>query len=105
MAGLLSELALTLLAIEAILLIFALQGFVSAFREGPELHVGRIYPRLTRWRSTTLLIGTLVLVVSAIVLGGGIALGWGMKVIGSLAGLGALLLGFMLHPLQRWARR
>jgi len=77
MAGLLSELALTLLAIGAILLIFALQGFVSAFREGPELHVRRIYPLLTRWRSTTLLIGTLVPVVIAIVLGGGIALGMG----------------------------
>jgi len=31
-------------------------------------------------------------------LGGGIALGWGVKAIGSLAGLGALLLGFMLIP-------
>lgn len=94
----LSELEISFVAFGITLLIFALQGFVSVFLEGRELHVGRIHPHLTGRRSTTLLLGSLVLLVIAIVLGGGIALGWNVKVIGSLAGIGALLLGFMLIP-------
>jgi hypothetical protein len=94
----LSEIEIAFITLGLTLLIFALQGFVSVFLEGRELHVGRIYPHLTRRINLILLISSLLLLVIAIVLGGGIALGWGVKAIGSLAGLGALLLGFMLIP-------
>lgn len=92
------ELEISFVAFALTLLIFALQGFVSVFLEGRELHVGRIYPHLTGRISGILLFSSVALLVISIVLGSGIALGWSVQVIGSLAGLGALLLGFMLIP-------
>ena len=98
MPSFLSPVEIGLVAFALTLLIFAVQGFVSVALEGRELHVGRIAPHLTNTISFSLLIGSILLFVLSLVLGTGVALGWSVKVIGSLAGLGAIILAFMLAP-------
>jgi len=98
MPSFLSPVEIGLVAFALTLLIFAVQGFVSVALEGREVHVGRIAPHLTNRISLSLLIGSLVLFVLSLVLGTGVALGWSVKVIGSLAGLGAIILALMLAP-------
>lgn len=94
----LSELEIAFIAFGLTLLVFAVQGFVSVALEGRELHVGRIAPHLTGRISLVLMLGSALLLVLSIVLGTGIALNWSVKLIGSLAGLGAIILAFMLAP-------
>ena len=94
----LSELEIAFVAFGLTLLIFAVQGFVSVALEGREVHVGRIAPHLTSRISASLAIGSFLLLVLSIVLGTGVALGWSVKIIGSLAGIGAVLLALMLAP-------
>ena len=94
----LSELEIAFVAFGLTLLVFAVQGFVSVALEGRELHVGRIMPHLTSRISTSLMLGSIALLVLALVLGTGIGLGWSVKIIGSLAGIGSVLLALMLAP-------
>lgn len=94
----LTELEIAFVAFGLTLLIFAVQGFVSVALEGRELHVGRIAPHLTSRISISLMVGSGLLFVLSIVLGTGIALGWSVKLLGSLAGIGAVILALMLAP-------
>lgn len=98
MPSFLSPIEIGLVAFALTLLIFAVQGFISVALEGRELQVGRIAPHLTNKISASLLIGSIVLLILSLVLGTGVALGWSVKVIGSLAGLGAIILALMLAP-------
>jgi len=94
----LSELEIAFVAFGLTLLVFAAQGFISVALEGRELHVGRIAPHLTNRIGLSLMLGSLLLFVLSLVLGTGVALGWSVKVIGSLAGIGAVMLALMLAP-------
>lgn len=94
----LSELEIAFVAFGLTLLVFAVQGFVSVALEGREVHIGRIAPHLTNRISRSLMIGSLLLFVLSLVLGTAVALGWSVKIIGSLAGIGAIILGLMLAP-------
>ncbi len=99
----LSDLEIAVVAWGLTLLIFAVQGFISVLLEGREVRAGRIRPHLPRGIGVARALGSLVLVASAIILGVGIALHGSVRVSGSLAGVGAIVLALalMLAPTKK----
>ncbi len=94
----LSGLEIAFVAWGLTLRIFAVQGFISVPLEGREVRPGRIRPHLSRGIGVALALGSLVRFAIASTLGVGIALQWSVRVIGSLAGVGAIVLALMLAP-------
>ncbi len=94
----LSDLEIAFVAWGLTLRIFAVQDFIAVLLEGREVRPGRIRPHLARGIGVALALGSLVLFAIAIAPGVGIALQWSVRVIGSLAGVGAIVLALMLAP-------
>jgi hypothetical protein len=91
-----TELQLGEIALAITLAIFGIQGLISVVVEGQELEPGRVPERLTGTLSVGILLLSLVLFGLAIVLAYGIADEWQTKAIGSIAGVGCLVLATLL---------
>ena len=94
--GPLNELQLGEFALALALLVFGLQGIISILIEGQELVPGRVPARLTNPLSVAIVIFSLLLFALAVLLAYGIADGWRLQVIGTLAGVGCLVLALLL---------
>jgi hypothetical protein len=92
----LSELEIGFVGFALTLLIFAVQGFISVLLEGRQLHPGRVRPRLTNPLSVAIVVFSILLLVIAVFLGVGIARGWQPYLIGTLAGLGSIVMALLL---------
>ena len=92
----LSELEIGLVAIALTLLIFGVQGLISVSLEGRQLHYGRVQPRLTNPLSVAIIVFSLILFGLSIALGVAIVRGWEPWLIGTLSGLAAIDLSFIL---------
>lgn len=78
------------------LAIYGIQGLISVLLEGRELHIGRVQPRLTNPLSLGIVVFALVLLADAVLLGYGIIEEWEPMAIGTLAGVGCLVLALLL---------
>lgn len=92
----LTELQLGLSAWALALAIYGAQGLMSVAAEGQQLRLGRVEPRLTNPLSAGIAVGCLALAAVAALLGIGIQVGWGPSAVGSLAGVGCLILAVLL---------
>lgn len=92
----LNELQLGEIAIALTLAIYAVQGLISVLVEGQELKPGRVRPRLTGLLSVGILSLSLVLFGLSIMLAYGIADDWRIEAIGTLAGIGCIVLSILL---------
>ena len=95
-ADVLSEGQIGLAAWAFALAIYGIQGLVSVLLKGRELHPGRVRPRLTNPLSLAIIIFALLLLVDAVLLGYGIIDDWRPMAIGTLAGVGCLVLALLL---------
>lgn len=78
------------------LIIFGIQGLISVWVEGEELTPGRVAPHLTDQLSWSIVGVSFVLLLDGIALSYGLVADWGPISIGLLAGLGCLILAFLL---------
>ncbi len=78
------------------LAIYGVQGLVSVLLEGRELHIGRVQPRLTNPLSLAIVAFAVILLTDAVLLGYGIIEDWEPMAIGTLAGVGCLVLALLL---------
>lgn len=78
------------------LAIYGVQGLISVMLEGRELHIGRVRPRLTNPLSLAIVVFALILLADAVLLGYGIIDDWEPMAIGTLAGVGCLVLALLL---------
>lgn len=78
------------------LAIFGVQGLISVLIEGQELRPGRTPARLTDPLSAGIVVLSIALFAVAVALGYGIADGWRIEIIGSLAGAGCIDLALLL---------
>lgn len=91
-----TELQLGEIAVALTLAMFAVQGFLSIIVEGQELRPGRVPARLTTPLSAGIVVLSFGLFVIAVVLAYGIADDWSVRAIGSLAGVGCIILSILL---------
>lgn len=94
--GPLTELQLGGIALAVSLSIFGLQGLISVLVEGQELQPGRVPARLTGLLSAAIVLLSLVLFAVAVALAYGIADEWRIEIVGTLAGIGSVLLALLL---------
>jgi len=94
--GPLTELQLGEIAAALTLAIFGFQGLISVLVEGQELEPGRVPARLTDPLSIAIVLFSIALFGIAVTLAFGIADGWRLRVIGTLAGVGCLVLAVLL---------
>lgn len=94
--GPLTELQLGEVAVAITLVIFGLQGLISVLVEGRELTPGRVPARLSGGLSVGIVGLSIVFFANAIALGYGIAAIWALEAIGSLAGVGCIVLSLLL---------
>lgn len=92
----LSEVQIGLITWAFVLVVFGLHGVLSVALEGPELHPGRVAPRLTGPLSVAIVVLAVTLVGLAVVLGGAILTGQSVAFVGSAAGAGCLALALLL---------
>jgi hypothetical protein len=92
----LSELQIGLTAWAFALAIYGIQGLVSVMSEGQELRPGTAPPRLTDPLSVAIVVFSLLLLLSAGLLGFGILAGWSVGTIGLAAGVGCVILALLL---------
>ena len=92
----LTELEIGLAGAAFSLAIFGVQGLISVLLEGRELHPGIVRPRLTDPLSLAIVVFSLVLFADAILLGYGLISDWGPRAIGTLAGVGCIVLATLL---------
>jgi hypothetical protein len=78
------------------LLIYGIQGLISVAVDGEELKPGTTPPHLTDALSDGIVIISALLIMNGLTLAYGLADNWGTVWIGLLAGLGCILLAFML---------
>jgi hypothetical protein len=94
--GPLTELQLGEIAAALTLAIFGIQGLISVLIEGEELDPGRVPARLTDQLSIAIVVLSIALFGIAVALAFGIADGWRIRAIGSLAGVGCVVLAVLL---------
>ena len=84
------------LAAAVALLIYGVQGLISVAVDGEELTPGTTPPHLTDALSDGIVVISALLIMDGIALAYGLADNWGTFYIGMLAGMGCILLAFML---------
>lgn len=94
--GPLTVLQLGEIAVALSLAIFGAQGLISVAVEGRELRPGRSPARLTDPLSVGIVLLSLLLFGIAVFLGYGITRDWRIEIIGSLAGVGCIVLAILL---------
>jgi len=94
--GPLTELQLGEIALALTAAIFGFQGLVSVLVEGQELRPGRTFGRATGPLSIGIVLFSIVLFVIAVLLAYGITDKWRIEAIGTLAGVGCLVLSVLL---------
>jgi len=92
----LSELEIGLVAAGFTLAIFGAEGLISVLLEGRRLIPGIVRPRLTDPLSLAIVAFSLLLFGIALALAYGLVSDWGPAAIGSAAGVGCLVLAFLL---------
>ena len=92
----LSELQLGAVAGALTLAVFGIQGLISVLLEGRELRPGMAPPHLTNPLSTAIVIVSILLFGDAVLLGYGIVTGWGTAALGVAAGAGCVFLATLL---------
>jgi hypothetical protein len=92
----LSELQLGAVGGALTLAVFGFQGLISVLLEGRELRPGMAPPHLTNLLSTAIVIVSLLLFGDALLLGYGIIIGWGTASLGLAAGAGCIFLATLL---------
>jgi hypothetical protein len=94
--GPLTELQLGEIAAAISLAIFGIQGLVSVAVEGQELHPGRSPARLTNGLSIGITALSIILIVVAGLLAFAIAADWEIEAVGTLAGIGSIVISLLL---------
>jgi hypothetical protein len=94
--GPLTELQLGEIAAAISLAIFGVQGLISVVVEGQELHPGRSPARLTNGLSIGIAALSLVLIAVAGFLAFAIAADWQIEAVGTLAGIGSIVISLLL---------
>jgi hypothetical protein len=94
--GPLTELQLGEIAAAISLAIFGIQGLVSVAVEGQELHPGRSPARLTNGLSIGIAALSIILIVVAGLLAFAIAADWEIEAVGTLAGIGSIVISLLL---------
>jgi len=92
----LSELQLGAVAGALTLGVFGIQGLISVLLEGRELRPGMAPPHLTNPLSTAIVIVSILLFGDAVLLGYGIVTGCGIAALGVAAGAGCVFLATLL---------
>jgi hypothetical protein len=94
--GPLTELQLGEIAAAICVAIFGIQGLISVVVEGQELHPGRSPARLTNGLSIGIALLSFLLIVLAGLLAFGIAAEWQVRAVGTMAGLGSIVISLLL---------
>lgn len=94
--GPLTELQLGEIALALTAAIFGFQGLISVLVEGEELQPGRTFGRATGPLSIWIVVFSIALFLIAVFLAYGITDAWRIEVIGTLAGVGCLVLSILL---------
>ena len=92
----LSELQLGAVGGALTLGVFGIQGLISVLLEGRELRPGMVPPHLTNPLSAAVVIVSILLFGDALLLGYGIVTGWGTAGLGVAAGAGCVFLATLL---------
>jgi len=94
--GPLTELQLGEIGMSVTLTVFGIQDLISVLIEGQELRPGRTPERLTGPLSISIVVTSLALLSIAVALAYGVAAGWRLEAIGSLASVGCIALSLLL---------
>jgi hypothetical protein len=92
----LSELQLGAVGGALTLAVFGIQGLISVLLEGRQLRPGTAPPHLTNPLSAAIVIVSILLFGDALLLGYGIVIGWGTAALGIAAGAGCVFLATLL---------
>jgi hypothetical protein len=92
----LSELQLGAVGGALTLVVFGIQGLISVLLEGRELRPGMTPPHLTNPLSAAIVVVSLLLFGDALLLGYGIVIGWETASLGVAAGAGCVFLATLL---------